>query len=42
MLEFTVINEGNDRLNFSIAAILHSRLLASISNMNIRFIDGRN
>lgn len=42
MLKFTVINEGRDRLNFSIAAILHSKLLAIISSINVRFIDGPN
>jgi len=39
---FTVINEGKDRLNFPIAAILHSKLLDIINNINIRFIDGPN
>lgn len=40
MLKFTAINEGRDKLNFSTAAILHSRLLDNNNNMNIRFTDG--
>jgi len=42
MLKFTVINEGRDKLNLSIAAILHSKLLAITSNRNVRFIDDPN
>ena len=44
-LNLTVINEGRDRrqrLNFPIAAILHSKLLDIINNINVRFIDGTN
>lgn len=40
--KYTVINEGRDRLNFPIAAILHSKLLDIINNINVRFIDGPN
>lgn len=36
----TIMNEGKERLKFSKVAILHSKLLAIIIKINIRFVDG--